>query len=395
MQHKQMISLERYRSLFAAPGVRRLFLASIVGRLPIGMSGLAILLLVQSESGSFAAGGMATGCYVAGLAGVAPLLGRIIDGNGPRVTLLACSLLFPASMAALVTAVGAGAATPLILVCAIAAGATFPPVTVCMRTYLRQRIAADTALATAYSADSILIEVMFIAGPMLVAFFVSYWTPGAAVWFAAASGFAGALLFVGSLGEWKIEAQRRRTLLGPLAQRDFVLLIAVVLCYAMAFGLTELAVAAYASEVHRPALAGVFLGLMSAGSAFGGLAYGSRSWRGPLLRQFGLTLALMGAGLLLLAGPWNVVAFGLLSILAGIVMAPALIIQSMLVAKTAKPNQVTEAFTWSTSGLLAGIGLGMTAGGALVEWGRSPAALCVAGIAALIAAGAAAMMARR
>jgi MFS family permease len=224
------------------------------------MSGLAILFLVQSQSGSFAAGGMATGCYVAGLAGVAPLLGRVIDRNGPRLTLLACALLFPASMAALITAVSAGAATALVLVCAIAAGATFPPVTVCMRTYLRQRVAGDTALATAYSADSILIEVMFIAGPMLVAFFIAYSTASNAVWFAAASGFAGALLFLGALRDWRIEPPRARTLLGPLAQRDFMLLLAIVLCYAVAFGLTELAVAAFAAEANRPALAGIFLG---------------------------------------------------------------------------------------------------------------------------------------
>ena len=390
-----MISLDRYRTLLAVPGVPRLFLASVVGRLPIGMSGLAILLLVQSTSGSFAAGGMATGCYVAGLAFVAPLLGRIIDRNGPRVTLLACAVLFPASMAALVAAVNAGAATLLVLACAVAAGATFPPVTVCMRTYLRQRMAGDAALATAYSADSILIEVMFIAGPMLVAFFVAYSTPSVAVSFAAASGFVGALLFLGSLSEWRIEARLERTFLGPLAQREFVLLIAIVLCYALAFGLTELAVAAFASEANRPALAGVFLGLMSAGSAFGGLAYGSRSWRGPLIRQFSITLVVMGAGLIVLAGPWSVVAFGLLAVFAGVVMAPALIIQSMLVAKFARPEQVTEAFTWSTSGLLAGIGFGMAAGGVLVEWGRSPAALFTGGAAALIAAAAAAMLARR
>src|SRR3954467_916489 len=389
-----MISLKRYRGLLADPAIPRLFLASAVGRLPIGMSGLAILLLVQAEASSFGAGGTATGCYVAGLACVAPLLGRIIDRNGPRLTLLICALLFPASMASLVAAVGGGPAMPLVLLCAFAAGATFPPVTVCMRTYLRQRV-GDAALSTAYSVDSILIEVMFIAGPMLVAFFVAYSSPSAAVWFSAASGFLGALLFLGALGEWRIETGRERTLLGPLAHREFVLLISVVICYALAFGLTELAVAAAAAEANRPALAGVFLGLMSVGSAFGGLAYGSRSWRGPLIRQFSTTLAIMGAGLLVLAGPWSVLEFGLLSIFAGVVMAPALIIQSMLVAKSSKPEHLTEAFTWSTSGLLAGIGFGMAAGGALVEWGRSPAALCAAGAAALTAAAAARMLAPR
>jgi predicted MFS family arabinose efflux permease len=390
-----MLSLDRYRWLFSTPGMPALFLASVLGRLPIGMSGLAILLLVQSENGSFAAGGLATGCYVAGLAAVAPLLGRVIDRNGPRLTLFACAVLFPASMAALVAAVGSGASTVAVLACAIAAGATFPPVTVCMRTYLRQKIAEDTALSTAYSVDSILIEVMFIAGPMLVALFVAYANASAAVWFSAGAGFAGAIVFTRSLGHWRIENRRERTLLGPLAQKDFITLIAVVLCYAVAFGATELAVAAAAAEAKRPALAGVFLGLMSAGSAFGGLAYGSRSWRGSLIRQFSITLAVMGSGLLVLAAPWSVAAFSLLCVLAGIVMAPALIIQSMLVAKTAKPEHVTEAFTWSTSALLAGIGLGMAAGGALVEWARSPAALFAAGAAALVAAGAAALLARR
>jgi len=46
-------------------------------------------------------------------------------------------------------------------------------------------------------------------------------------------------------------------------------------------------------------------------------------------------------------------------------MAPALIIQSILVAKTAKAEHATEAFTWSTSALLGGVGIGLALGGAL------------------------------
>ena len=99
----------------------------------------------------------------------------------------------------------------------------------------------------------------------------------------------------------------------------------IVACYAIAFGLAEIGVAAYAAQVERPALAGVFLGVMSAGGAFGGLAYGSRHWHIPLARQFSSTLAVMGVGLLPLALPWHVGAFAVFSTLGGIVMAPALI----------------------------------------------------------------------
>ena len=154
------------------------------------------------------------------------------------------------------------------------------------------------------------------------------------VWFAAACGFVGTLLFRRSpaLRNWRIEARVVSSLLGPLAERGFVPLIAVIVCFSGAFGLLEIGVAAYASDAGRPALAGVLLGLMSFGSAVGGLAYGSHTWRQPLALQFALALILMGAGILLLAAPSNVWLFAAIAIFAGTVMAPALIMQNMLVA---------------------------------------------------------------
>jgi len=391
-----MISLAPFRAVLEPRELRYLFAASIVGRIPIGMSGLAILLLVQGSSDSFATGGAATGFYVAGLACAAPWMGRIIDRRGPRATLAVCALLFPASLVALLTAVSTRAPAASIFVCAALAGGSFPPITVCMRTYLRQRLGDDPSLATAYSLDSVLIETMFIVGPLLVALFVAFASAAAAVSFAAACALIGVFLFLraAALASWRIEARTQATLLGPLAQRRFVTLILIVACYATAFGLAELGVAAYAAEAGRPALAGVFLGLMSVGSALGGLAYGSGRWHAPLLRQFGTMLAIMGAGLALLAAPWQLIPFALLSALAGIVMAPALIIQSMLVAKIAKPEHTTEAFTWSTSALLAGVGAGMALGGIAAEAWRSPA-VAAAATASMIAALAALWLSRR
>ncbi|HET7672246.1 MAG TPA: MFS transporter [Burkholderiales bacterium] len=391
-----MISLQRYRLLLAEEGLAYVFTASLVGRLPIGMSGLAILLLVQGARDSFALGGIATGVYVAGLAAMAPVLGRLIDRHGPRWVLLACAALFPASMAALVAAVSVAAPSAAILACAAAAGMSFPPMTVCMRTFLRQRLRDDTSLHAAYALDSVLIEVMFIAGPMLVALFVAFASGAAAVLFAAACALVGVGLFLPALRAWRIEPRQHATLLGPLGQASFLGLIAIVLCYCIAFGLTELGAAAFAAELNQPALAGVFLGVMSAGSALGGLAYGSRGWHAPLLRQFGTTLAVMGIGLLVLGMvAWPPLVFGALCFFAGVVMAPALIIQSMLVAKVARPEQMTEAFTWSTSALLGGVGLGMAIGGALVELWHSPMAFLAGGAAALAAAAGAFWLSRR
>ena len=85
---------------------RQIFAASLLGRLPIGITGLAILLLMQTSSGSFALGGAAAGCYVTGLALVAPTLGRLIDRHGPWRVLTACSVVFPCALFVLVSTSG-------------------------------------------------------------------------------------------------------------------------------------------------------------------------------------------------------------------------------------------------------------------------------------------------
>jgi MFS family permease len=382
-----MLSLHRYAALFAKREVSLTFQASVLGRLPIGITGLAILLLVQTATGSFGTGGAAAGAYVVGLAALAPAIGRVIDRYGPRLVLLACAVVFPLSLIALVAS-SAQNATALALAFAALAGASFPPITVCVRTYFRRQFGADALLATAYSAESVLIEIIFIAGPLLVALFVAYASPAAAVLFAAACGFVGTLLFIRTpaLRDWHVQPRTSPSLLGPLAERGFPVLVAVVLCFASAFGFLEIGVTAYATEVGQPALAGVLLGVMSFGSAVGGLVYGGRTWHAPLGRQFAAALALMSAGLGVLALGWTAWALAALCVLAGVAMAPGLIIQSMLAARIARAEHATEALTWTTSALLSGVGIGLAVGGALLERYSSQAALAAGAVAALLAA---------
>lgn len=384
---QRLISFARYQALLRERDLRRTFVASVLGRVPIGVSGLAILLLVQGASDSFARGGAAAACYVVGLAAVAPALGRMIDRYGPHRLLLASALLFPASLIALVVAVERQMALPA-LAFAATAGASFPPISVCVRTYFRRRLGDGPLIAAAYSAESVLIELIFIGGPMLVALFVAYMTAAAAVLFAAACGFTGTLLFLRApaLRIWHIEQRTTRSLLGPLGEARFPALVGVVLLFSSAFGFLEIGVTAYATERSDAALAGVLLGIISAGSALGGIAYGSRGWHLPLARQFAMALALMALGLGVLALRWQPLSFALWGTLAGVAMAPALIIQSMLAAKIARAEHATEAFTWTTSALLAGVGIGLAAGGALLEWLPSSAAFAAGACAALVAA---------
>lgn len=386
-----MISLARYAALLGQPALRAAIATSVLGRLPIGIAGLAILLLAQHTTGSFARGGLVAACYIAGLAAVAPLLGRLIDRYGPRSTLRACAFLFPTALVALVVSLGHAAPLWSAFALAAAAGACFPPITVCMRTFFRQQLKDDALLATAYSLESVVVELIFILGPVIVAIFVAFASPAAAVLVAAACGCIGTLLFQRSraLIEWRVEPHLDASLVGPLFEPGFAPLLLVVVCYATAFGLVEIGTTGYATETGGPALAGILLGIMSVGSAAGGLVYGSRSWHLPLARQFSLTLALMGLGiapLALLSPPqfpeW---VFALWCIVAGIVMAPALIMQAMLVAKITRASRLTEAFTWSSTSLLAGVSFGLIAGGALLEYASSHAVFAAAAAVSLAA----------
>lgn len=364
-----MISLARYSAVLALPDVKQAFAASFVGRIPIGIAGLAILLLVQAVENSYAHAGAVAATYVAGLAAAAPLLGRLIDRVGPRRVLLACALLYPAALFALIAAAIARVPAPITLACAALAGASFPPVTACQRAWLRQKLGEDTLLTAALSLDALIVELVFIVGPLLAALLIALFSPAAAVAAAAVCGLLGSLQFVRAraLRTWRTSARFSGAFLGPLAERRFAVLLVLVTLYASVFGLVEIGVAAYAAEIGRPALAGVLLGVMSIGSAAGAIAYGGRHWHLALGRQFSRSLAFMGAGLIPLALVAHPAVFAVLCIVAGVAMTPTLIIQSTLVAKTVRAEYATEGFTWSATALLAGVSLGLALGGVLLE----------------------------
>jgi MFS family permease len=166
-----MISPARYARLLGAHDVRSLFVTSLVGRLPIGMASLALLLFVQASSGSLARAGTVTGCYVCGLAVMAPLIGRLIDRIGPRPVLLVTAGVYPVAMGVLVAALHAGLPVTLVAAAAVIAGGAFPPVTICVRAMLPRLVSDAGLVPTAYSLDSAIIECMFIAGPAAVAAF--------------------------------------------------------------------------------------------------------------------------------------------------------------------------------------------------------------------------------
>lgn len=384
--------LKRYRELFAVPELRSTVLSSIAGRMPIGIAGLAILLFVQTRSGSFALAGTTSALYVLGLGLLAPLLGRLIDRFGPRPVLSVCAVLYPAALVGLAALVMLAATPVWICVMAVLAGASLPPINACIRALYPKLVTDPSLLHTAYSVDSALVEAVFILGPALVALCVAAGHAEAAVLLAALSAAFGTTFFMraGPIRRWAAAPGRiRRDWAGVLRYPQLALVFAVTVLYSVSFGLFEVAVTAHAAAKGSPAVAGITLALTSVGAGAGAFVYGARHWRTPLRMQFVFTLAAMAAGILLLVPIDALALYAAASVVAGVPMATVIATQSLLVSRLAPRERLAESFTWGSTCLLVGVSAGIAAGGMLAERYAAAwllvAAATAAGLAALLA----------
>src|SRR5947207_4611032 len=110
----------------------RLFAATIVARLPIGINGIALVLFLRAEGTSFGVAGAAAGGLALGSAVGAPVAARLIDQLGVRV-LLALAGVHGAGLVTLVALGFADAPGALLVVVAAIAGSALPPISSVLR----------------------------------------------------------------------------------------------------------------------------------------------------------------------------------------------------------------------------------------------------------------------
>ena len=376
--------MRAYLTVWRLPSAPVLLISGFAGRLPSAMVPLALLLMVQQQTGSYAVAGVTSATLGIAMAVMAPVLGRLADRRGPRVVLFAEAALYPLMLLALVVAVLGGAPTAVVIAASAAAGATTPLVSGTVRA-LWSRV-DPRVRPTAYALDATVTELVFVAGPTAVAALTVFATPAIAV------AVAGALAVIGALGIATSGAMRAwvpadgprtgvlTTVLAPGMPR--VLLSGSALM--LGFGGLEVAIPAFADAAGSPGLSGVLLAVWSLGSVAGGLWFGARVVSASLPRQYRWGLLGVTIGLVPLAAissPW---VLGLLLFLGGTAIAPTLTVQSSLVGSIAPAHATTEAFTWLSTIAFGASAVGAAVGGALIE---GPAG--VSGSLVLAAAGAA------
>ena len=360
--------LAQYRSILRQPGARRLVISALLARIPAGINALAVVLLVRRATGSFADAGIVDAGLALGALLISPGQGRLVDRFGQPKVLIPSALISSAALIGLDVCVHRHLGIAVLTVLAAVAGGAMPPMSASMRALWAFLIPEPGRRDTAFAFEAVLTEGYFIAGPLLTAMIVAVASPSAAVITSAFLTVAGATAFATSLPSRRWRAARAdRTLAGPLAGPGMRTLMLAVVPMGLAFGTLEVAMPALATRHGNPAAAGILLGALAGGSLVGGLLYGSRTWRGPLVQRYLSFNAMFAAGMapLILAGAIPVMV--VLMAVAGLTLAPVTACTFALIEDVAPPGTTTEAFSWLFAANMTGAAAGAAAAGSVIH----------------------------
>ena len=367
--------LKPYVHLMRRPGASAFFIAGILGRMPISMIGLGIVILIARESGSYGLAGAVSGVAVIAGALTGPIQGRLVDRFGQRMLLLIGSVLCTIGLGTLLVAVRADAPIWVLYALSFVAGGTRPQVGSFVRARWTHLLGRGRALQTAFALEAVGDEVVFIVGPVLVTTLATQFSPYAALAAAGVLGLAGGI-WLASLrasdppGRGKSDGAEQ----APLPWLSLMLLSLIGLGLGATLGGVEVVTIAFTTEKGQAGLSGVVLAVWAFGSLLAGLWYGSIHWRAPVERRLLFGTILLAISLAPL--PWvnSVLLVGVVLFFCGFTIAPTMVALTACVEEWVPPQRLTEAITWTVTGILLGVAPGNAASGHAVDvWGPSTA----------------------
>ena len=380
------MSSATYRTLLRAPGAAAFFLTAAVGRVGIAMTSLGIVWLVHARTGSYATAGLVTGGFAVAEAVAGPQLARLIDRFGQTRVLPPVLLAHAAAVAALLALVAAGTPDWLMTAGGVLAGATIPQLGALSAArwaaLLRDERAA--ALPTAFALESVVNELAYLAGPVLVSILGTSGYPAAGTILAAALVVAGGLCFAAqrrTAPPASGAAERHRG--GRwLVRPGFAVLAGVTLALGGFFGAMPIAVTAFAVEHGAPGAAAALFLVSSCASLLAGVLYGQRRWRTPPRVQLAVATAGLAVGCLPLLVAGSPLELGCCVALTGLAVPPVYVLCSVLAESAVHRAVLTQAFAWLNSASAAGSAGAAAAAGWAVDAFGAHGGFAVAAVAA-------------
>ncbi|CUR54771.1 Major facilitator superfamily MFS_1 [metagenome] len=361
--------LDPYRRVLAHPGAVAFSFSGFLGRLPMSMIGLGIVLQVSAQSGSYSLAGSVSAAYVLANAVVAIAQGRLIDHFGQHRLLPLAITVSAVSIALMAWSVEADWTIPLPHVFAALSGAATPPVGSCVRARWSHLLDDEQEVHTAFALEAVVDETCFVLGPTVVTLLATSWHPVAGLAAATIAGVAGTLAL----------ASQRRTEppAGRLTIRDgarpalpwrtLAPLAGVIFALGVLFGSAEVVTVAVSEDLGHKAWAGVLLAIWSFGSLLSGLVAGSIVWTSSTTRRLRLglvSLTVLMAPMVVIDSLWVLAP---MLFLAGFAISPTLIATMSLAEHVLPRARLTEGMSVLQTGIAAGVALGAALAGVVID----------------------------
>ena len=366
-------SLRTLGTVLRLPGVPAVAVTSTVARLPKGMLPLATVLLLHRATGSFAVAGAAAAMVAFGDAASAPAQARLVDRFGPGRTLIPAAAVHVAALVALASMAGRGAPAAAMVACAGVAGIGIPPVSGTVKA-LWPRLVGPDRVPAAYAVESLLQQIVFLVGPLLLAALVATGGPTVAFIACAALAGGGTVAFVVVAAARGAGGHRRHRPGGALRVGTLRVVMACTVLQSTTFGALPVGLAAVTAGAGRTSLSGVLLAALTVGGLLGALWPVTAAGRRQYIRLAGafatclVPVALLGTG----SSVGSLVSIGVALTVVGVFVTPLAAVSYVLVERATAPEHRTEAFAWLSTGQAAGGAIGAGLAGVLTG-GAGPA----------------------
>lgn len=353
-----------YRAVLRVPHAVPTFAAALVGRLAYGIVFLALVLAVSQSAGSYSAAGAALALFGFASSVLAPYRARLLDRFEPRRVLLPMAALCAALLGAIAALTwGSGAPRVAVWILAAASGGCVPPLGAFMRTLWARLVPDELLLQRAYSLDAVGEELLYVLGPLLAGVFTAFHKPAAGVAFSAVLLMGGTTALVLSptvttstdsdeaQPSDAADAKPNRSLWAGTGLIDPVVITAGL---GLCLGALDLLVVAFAGAHGSTAEVSWVTAGMAAGSAIGGLLYGSRAWGWSQRARLPLLAVPLGLFCVVAGHAANMVLFVIAAAAVGLLISPILTTAYLISGELGAIGRGTEAGAWVNSAFNAG-----------------------------------------
>lgn len=358
-----------YREIFAYPGTLRFSLTGLLGRFPISMVTIAIILLTSHVYGEYTVAGISSAVYTISQSLCAPQLAKLVDRHGQAKVMRPSLAIAMSGLVGLGVAAGLAAHPFWVYLAAAVAGAFMGSMAAMTRSRWSFVITNPKHIHTAYSWESVVDEFVFVVGPVLATFLATQLSPliglGVAILLAGGGGFA--FLAQRNTEPPAFGSDGEPTRGTVLTSQGMLTVVAVFLCLGTIFGASDVSSIGYAESLGKEHMAGFVLASLATGSLISGFIYGARTFTMELWKQFiiGITTVAVGASLFMIITGLPILALAMF--LTGFAVAPTIISGNNLIKQFAPPHRLTEGLAWTSTAIGLGFALGSAVAGRVID----------------------------